>query len=158
MLMQFWSPFVFCLAAFTVMSAVPNRFWWPVWKGVTALAAAFVILLVLGFNRTQVVNARQERAFFAELQSFVTQDRLSGVKFPRRYLIQLAEPAPFLPVTSLADHYAHTILGRDVTFTVVNSLPEASQENTLLIWKDQRLYKSLAAISGETSALPDVQR
>ena len=158
MLMQFWSPFVFCLAAFTAMSAVPNRFWWPLWKGVTALGAAFVILLVLGFNRTQVVNARLEHAFFAELQSFVTQDRLSGVKFPRRYLIQLAEPAPFLPVSQLADKYAHTILGRDVTFRVVNSLPEPSQENTLLIWKDQRLYKSFAAMSGETSVLPHVRQ
>jgi hypothetical protein len=158
MLMQFWSPFVFCLLAFTVLSALPNHIWASVWKGVTACAAAFIILLVLGFNRTQVVNARQERTFFAELQSFVTQDRLSGVKFPRRYLIQLAEPAPFLPVSLLADRYAHTILGRDVTFAVVNTLPEASQDHTLLIWKKERLYKSLAVISGETSALPDVQR
>ena len=78
MLMQFWSPFVFCVVVFTAISAVPDRFWWPLWKSVTACAAAFVILLVLGFNRTQVIHARQERAFFAELQSTVTQDRLSG--------------------------------------------------------------------------------
>ena len=158
MLMQFWAPFVFCLLAFTAMSAVPNRFWSPLWKAVTACGAAFVILLVLGFNRTQVVNARQERAFFAELQSFVTQDRLSGAKFPRHYLIQLAEPAPFLPVSQLADRYAHTILGRDVTFRVVKAFPAPLEENTLLIWKDERLSKPLSAMSGETSDLPRVHR
>ena len=148
----------FCLLAFTAMSAVPNRFWSPLWKAVTACAAAFVILLVLGFNRTQVVNARQERAFFAELQSFVTQDRLSGAKFPRHYLIQLAEPAPFLPVSQLADRYAHTILGRDVTFRVVKAFPAPLEENTLLIWKDERLSKPLSAMSDETSDLPRVHR
>ena len=79
--------------------------------------------------------------FFAELQSTVTQDRLSGAKFPRRYLIELAEPAPFLPVVQLADPYAHTILGRDVTFRIVKSLPESSEEKTLLIWKDKHLSR-----------------
>jgi hypothetical protein len=158
MLMQFWSPFIFCLIVFTVMWAVPDRFWWLLWKSVTACAAAFVILLVLGFNHTQVVHVRQERAFFGELQSFVTQDRLSGVRFPRRYLIQLAEPAPFLPVLQLADRYAQTILGRDVTFRVVKTLPESSEEDTLLIWKDQHLSKPFAAMSGETSVLPRAQR
>jgi hypothetical protein len=154
MLMQFWSPFIFCLIVFIAMRAVPDRFWWLLWKSVTAGAAAFVILLVLGFNRTQVLQVRQERNFFGELQSFVTQDRLSGVRFPRRYLIQLAEPAPFLPVPQLADRYAQTILGRDVTFRVVKTLPESSEDDTLLIWKDQHLSKPFAAMSGETSALP----
>ena len=158
MLMQFWSPFVFCLIVFTAMAAVPDRFWCPLWKGGTACAAAFVVLLVLGFNRTQVLHVRQERAFFGELQSFVTQDRLAGARFPRRYLIQLAEPAPFLPVLQLADRYAQTILGRDVTFRVVKTLPDSLEEDTSLIWKDQHLSKPSAAISGKTSVLPRAQR
>jgi hypothetical protein len=141
MLMQFWSPLVLCLVVFTAISVVPDRFWWLLWKSITACAVGLAILLVLGFNRTQVINARQERAFFASFQSAVTQDRLSGVKFPRRYLIQLIEPAPYLPVEILADPYAHTILGRDVTFRVVTSLPEPSEENTFLIWKDQHLSR-----------------
>ena len=151
MLMQFWSPFVLCMIIFTIMSALPDRFWWPVWKTVTASAAAFFILLVLGFNHTQVVYVRHERTFFTELQAAVAQDRLSGLKFPRRYLIQVAEPAPFLPVASLADSYSHTILGRDVTFTLVKSLPNQSNENTLLIWKDQHFSRPLATMSGEAS-------
>jgi hypothetical protein len=52
-----------------------------------------------------------------------------------------AKPAPFLPVVQLMDQYAHTILGRDVTFRVVTTLPEAADENTVLIWKDQRLSR-----------------
>jgi hypothetical protein len=151
MLMQFWSPFVFCLVVFTALSFVPDRFWWPLWKTITACAAAFFILLVLGFNRTQVVHVREERTFFGELQTFVTEDRLAGAKFPRLYVIQLGEPAPFLPVLQLADRYAHTILGRDVTYRVVKVLPAPSEESTLLIWKDQRLSKPFAAMSGETS-------
>jgi hypothetical protein len=158
MLMQFWSPFVFCLVVFTALLFVPRRFWWPLWKTVTACAAAFFILLVLGFNRTQVVHVREERTFFGELQSFVTEDRLAGAKFPRLYVIQLGEPAPFLPVHQLADRYAHTILGRDVTYQVVKVLPAPSEESTLLIWKDQRLSKPFAAMSGETLGSPPVSR
>jgi hypothetical protein len=158
MLMQFWSPFVFCLVVFTALLFVPGRFWWPLWKTVTACAAAFFILLVLGFNRTQVVHVREERTFFGELQSFVTEDRLAGAKFPRLYVIQLGEPAPFLPVRQLADRYAHTILGRDVTYQVVKVLPAPSEESTLLIWKDQRLSKPFAAMSGETLGSPPVSR
>lgn len=146
MVMQFWSPFIFCLIIFIAIWALPNRCWAPFWKGATACAAAFVILLVLGFNRTQVIHVREERDFFDQLQSVVTQDRLAGLKFPRLYLIQLAEPAPFLPVVQLADRYAHTILGRDVTYRVVNALPATSGENTLLIWKDRQLSKPFAAI------------
>jgi hypothetical protein len=157
MLMQFWSPFVFCLIIFMAMSVLPNRLWAPFWKGVTACAAAFVVLLVLGFNRTQVVHVREEQTFFRQLQSFVTQDRISGVMFPRLYLIQLAEPAPFLPAVQLADRYAHTILGRDVTYRVVNALPAPSEENTMLIWKDQQLLKPFSAMPGETSGSPRVR-
>ena len=152
MVMQFWSPFVFSILVFTTMHAVPDRFWWPLWRGLIASAAAFVILLGVGFNRTQVRQVRQERAFFTELQSIVNQDRASGVKFPRRYLIQLIAPALFLPVDRLADPYAHTILGRDVTFRVVTNLPGPSEENTMLIWKDQHLSRPGPATSSEPSS------
>jgi hypothetical protein len=153
MLMQFWSPFLFCIMAFTVLSPLPDRFWWSLWKVVTACAAAFFILLVLGFNHTQVVHVRHERAFFTGLQGAVNQDRLSGLKFPRRYLIQLGDPAYFLPGVSLADSYAHTILGRDVTFRYVKSLPDQSDESTLLIWKDQQFSRPSATMPRETSPL-----
>jgi hypothetical protein len=146
MLMQFWSPFVFSIVAFTAIYAFSDRFWQLLWKGITACGAAFVILLVLGFNRTQVIQTRQERAFFAELQSFVTEDRLSGAKFPRRYLVQLAEPAPFLPVVILADPYAHTTVGRDVTFRLVTARPEPSEGHTLLVWKDQHLSRPIMTL------------
>ena len=97
MLMQFWTPFLFCAVLFFALSKVPFRYWLPVWRGVIACAAAFVILLVLGFNRTQVIHVRQERAFFAELQSAVTRDRLSGAKFPRRYFDQVIGTGPVPP-------------------------------------------------------------
>jgi hypothetical protein len=154
MVMQFWSPLVVCVLVFTAMSAVPDRFWWPLWKGVTACATAFIILLVLGFNHTQVVHVRKERTFFNELQSAVTQDGISGLTFPRRYVIQYAETAPLIPVGHLADVYAHTILGRHVTFEFVTVLPEPSANNTFLIWKDQQLSRPFAAVSDETSASP----
>ena len=154
MLMQFWSPFLFCAVLFFGLSKVPAHYWLPVWRGVIACAAAFVMLLVLGFNRTQVIHVRQERAFFAELQSAVTRDRLSGAKFPRRYFIKLSEPAPFLPVVQLADPYAHTILGRDVTFRVTDTLPEQSETTTSLVWKDRRLIGAPGGPSDHTSTAP----
>jgi hypothetical protein len=143
MLMQFWSPLIFCVVAFTAIFTVSDRFWGLLWKSITACAVAFLILLVLGFNRTQVIHTRQERAFFAQLQSIVTEDRLSGSKFPRRYIVQLMEPAPFLPVVMLADPYAHTTVGRDVTFRTVTTLPEPSEGHTLLVWKDQHLSRPI---------------
>jgi hypothetical protein len=143
MVMQFWTPFVFCILAFAGMESLSDRLWLPVWKGITSCATAFVILLALGFNHTQVVHVRQERAFFAELQSVVSEDRISGLKFPRRYFIQPAEPLVFLPVGRLADVYAHTILGRDVTFEIVGVLPEASSDRTLLIWQNRQLSRSI---------------
>jgi hypothetical protein len=141
MLMQFSTPFAFCTVTFAIMSVAPDRLWWPLWQSVTACAVAFVILLALGFNRTQVIQTRLERAFFAELRSVVAQDRASGELFPRRYLIQLGEPAWFIPVGRLADVYAHTILGHDVTFETIGSPPQPATDNTLLIWKDQQLVR-----------------
>ena len=41
MLMQFSTPFAFCVVAFAIMSAVPNRFWWLLWQTVTACAWVF---------------------------------------------------------------------------------------------------------------------
>jgi hypothetical protein len=141
MVMQFWTPFVFCILAFAAMVSLSDRLWSPVWKGFTSCASAFVILLALGFNHTQIVHVRQERTFFAALQSVVSEDRISGLKFPRRYFIQPAEPLLFLPVGRLADVYAHTILGRDVTFEIVDVLPEASSDRTLLIWQNRQLSR-----------------
>ena len=143
MLLQFWSPFLFCVLSFALMSSVPARFWRPIWLTFNACAAAFVILLVLGFNRTQVLHVRQERVFFDQLGSAVAQDRASGMNFPRHYLIQLAEPAPFLPFGRLRDVYARTLLGRDVTFEVVATFPKPSANETLLLWKDQHLAKPI---------------
>jgi len=154
MLMQLWSPFLFCSVLFLGMSKVPARYWLPVWRVAIACSAAFAILLVLGFNRTQVIHVRQERAFFAELQAAVTRDRLAGAKFPRGYLIKLLEPAPFLPVAQLADPYAHTILGRDVTFRVTDRLPEQSDSTTSLVWKDQHLIRAPDELLGQTSTAP----
>jgi hypothetical protein len=156
MVMQFWSPLVLFLLVFAATLTMPDRFWRPIWKGLTACVTAFIILLVLGFNHTQVIHVRKERAFFAELQSAVTQDGISGLTFPRRYIIQYSEAAPLIPVGHLADVYAHTILGRHVTFEFVRVLPEASANNTILIWKDQHLLRPSAAASGETFAMPHV--
>ena len=141
MVMQFWPPLLFCLLSFSAMSRLPNRIWTHCWRISSAMAAAFVILLALGFNRTQILHVRQERAFFEQLMSVVVHDRISGRSFPRRYLIQLAEPAPFLPVVILADRYAHTLLGRDVSFRLVADFPELSKEDTFLIWRDKHLLR-----------------
>lgn len=141
MVMQFWPPLLFCVVAFGAMSGLPDRLWLPCWRASSALAATFVILLALGFNRTQILHVRQERAFFDQLLSVVVQDRVSGRRFPRRYLIQLAEPAPFLPVVILADRYAHTLLGRDVSFRVVTDFPKLSENDTFLVWKNAHLLK-----------------
>lgn len=143
MLLQFWSPFLFCVLSFALMSALPVRFWRPTWLTFNACAAAFVILLDLGFNRTQVLHVRQERVFFDQLGSAVAQDRASGKNFPRRYLIQLVEPAHFLPFGRLRDVYARTLLGRDVTFEVVATFPKSSGNETFLLWKDQHLAKPI---------------
>jgi hypothetical protein len=158
MLLQFWSPFVFCVIVFIAMSVLPDHFWSGVWRAVNASAAAFAIVLALGFNHTQVLHVEQERAFFTQLRSVVAQDRVSGAKFPRRYLIETAEPAPFIPLPGrLANAYAHTLLGRDVTFEVVKAPPAPSADSLLLIWKDQRLSAPFATMSGEAPALPPVR-
>jgi hypothetical protein len=158
MLMQFWSPFLFCVMLFAAMPALPHGFRPRVWQSATACAAAFSIVLGLGFNHTQVVHVRQERAFFTKFQSVVTKDRASGAKFPRRYLIQSAEPAPFIPPPGrLADAYAHTLLGRDVTFELVEAPPNPPRDHTFLIWKDQGFSRPSNAMPGETSAVPSVQ-
>ena len=116
MVMQFWSPFFFCVL-FATISLLPLRSRSGAWQMATGSAAAFSMVLVLGFNHTQVMHVRQERAFFTKLKSVVNEDRASGAKFPRRYLIQNAEPRLSLPAPGrLADAYAHTLLGRDVTF------------------------------------------
>jgi hypothetical protein len=140
MLMQFWPPFLLCVLLFVATSTLPDPIWLLCWRIINACVAAFIILLALGFNHFQIKQVRQERAFFEALQSIVTQDRLSGVSFPRRYLIRLADPAPFLPVPVLVDRYAHTLLGRDVTFLAAAETPKPSEGDTLLIWKDQRFW------------------
>jgi hypothetical protein len=155
MLMQFWSPFVFCIAMFTALALAPDRFWWPAWKAITAGAAAFTIVLALGFNHTQVLSARQERAWYTELQGFITQDRMSGVSFPRHYLIHFADSPPFLPLSPMqAAAYARTILGRDVTFSVIDTVPEAADRSTVLVWKDQHFSRSLPARAYEKRLEP----
>ena len=63
MLMQFWSPFLFCSVLFFGLSKIPTHYWLPVWRGVIACAAAFVMLLVLGFNRDSS-DPRAARAGF----------------------------------------------------------------------------------------------
>jgi hypothetical protein len=141
MVMQFWSPLLFCVFSFGAMSGLSDLLWRPCWRILTAVAASFAILLALGFNRTQILHVRQERAFFDQLLLAVVQDRISGNSFPRRYLIRLNEPAPFLPVVILADRYAHTLLGRDVSFRVVTDFPEPSKDNTFLIWRNKHLLR-----------------
>jgi hypothetical protein len=139
MLMQFWSPFLFCVSLFAVISALPHRVRAHVWQAATACAAAFSIILGLSFNHTQVIQVRKERAFFTEFQSVVNKDRASGAKFPRRYLIQVAEPGLYLPQAGrLADAYAHTLLGRDVTFELVDAPPEHDGDSTFFIWNDEK--------------------
>ena len=116
MIMQFWSPFLFCIVVFSAASPLPDRLWPRIWQAGLSFAAAFIIALALGFNHTQVIHVRQERAFFAELRTLVAQDRASGAEFPRRYVIQAADPAPVPPAGRLADAYAHTLLAKDVKF------------------------------------------
>ena len=113
----------------------------------TSSAAAFSIVLVLGFNHTQVMHVQQERAFFTKLKSIVTEDRTSGVKFPRRYFIQSADPGLSIPAAGhLADAYAHTLLGRDVTFEMVQKSPsDPASENTFLVWRDGGFSRPFAA-------------
>ena len=55
MLLQFWTPLTFCIVVFGALLRVPDRLWGPLWQSAVACAAAFAILLVLGFNRTQVI-------------------------------------------------------------------------------------------------------
>ena len=58
MLLQFWTPLTFCIVVFGALLRVPDRLWGPLWQSAVACAAAFAILLVLGFNRTQVIFFR----------------------------------------------------------------------------------------------------
>lgn len=142
MLYQFWSPLFFSVLAFGAISPLPNRFWRPCWLVITSCTAAFFILLTLGFNRIQIVTTRDERFFFGQLETIVAHDRLTGLKFPRQYLIQLNDPAHFMPSGLAANSYARTILGPDVKFRVVDALPEPLEGSTLLIWENQRLLRS----------------
>ena len=46
------SPFCSALSFFRLVG-IPSHYWLPVWRGVITCAAAFVMLLVLGLNRTK---------------------------------------------------------------------------------------------------------
>ena len=149
MLMQFWSPFLFCILLFVLISMLPYRFRSIAWQVATTSAAAFTIVLALGFNHTQVIHVQQERVFFTKLKSLVNEDRASGAQFPRRYFIQNAEPGLSIPTAGrLADAYAHTLLGRDVTFELVNTPPPGFVNDTsFLLWKDEVFSRPFAAHS-----------
>jgi hypothetical protein len=67
---------------------LPDRLWPCIWQAGLSFAAAFIIALALGFNHTQVIHVRQERAFFAELRTLVAQDRASGAEFPDAMLFR----------------------------------------------------------------------
>ena len=129
MVMQFWSPFLFCVFLFATISVLPHRYRLASWQSATGAAAAFSIVIVLSFNHTQIIHVRQERLFFTKLKSVVNEDRSSGARFPRRYLIKITESALSIPAPGrLADAYAHTLLGRDVTFELVAAPPELAKE------------------------------
>lgn len=149
MLMQFWSPFLFCIFLFALISMSPHRFRSVAWRVATTSAAAFTIVLALGFNHTQVIHVQQERVFFTKLKSLVNEDRASGAKFPRRYFIQNAEPGLSIPAAGrLADAYAHTLLGRDVTFELVHAPPPGfANDTSFLLWKDKVFSRPFAAHS-----------
>jgi hypothetical protein len=145
-LLQFWSPLLYCVMVFALLSIFLPAHWQLLWQSLTACAAAFIVVLDLGVNNTQIVHTRQERAFFSELQHVVSQDRASGLKFPRRYVIRLVDPAPYLALAqAVAPGYARTLLGRDATFTIFKVVrPEPGVEDTVLFWKDEHLNRSLS--------------
>jgi hypothetical protein len=144
--MEFWSPLVFCVLMFSALSFAPARAWRPAWLTVTAGAAAFVMVLALGFNRTQVVFTRQERDFYAQLRALVEQDRATGARFPRRYMIRPEEPLYFVHGPGwLRGAYARTILGPDVELGLVDdepSIPRARDE-TSLVWRQGKLSRGV---------------
>ena len=141
MLMPFWSPFLLGVLVFSVLWLLPEHLWPLSWRSLLAGTAAFAIVLSLGVNRFQVLTTRRERGFFQELQSIVTQDRLSGATFPRRYLIWLDKPAYFIPSGFRADSYAQTLFGHDVTFRMVETLPDRTAQDSILLWRDQHLKR-----------------
>jgi hypothetical protein len=146
MVMEFWSPLVFCVLMFSALSFAPARAWRPAWLTVTAGAAAVVMVLALGFNRTQVVFTRQERDFYAQLRALVEQDRATGARFPRRYMIRPEEPLYFVHGPGwLRGAYARTILGQDVELGLVDdepSIPRARDE-TSLVWRQGKLSRGV---------------
>jgi hypothetical protein len=146
MVMPFWSPFLICVVAFIALSfARSDRLWFRLWRSWSACAAAFVMVLALGFNHTQVIHARNERQFFSQLQAIVAQDHARGAKFPHRYAVQLAEPAPFVPSGRLREVYTRTIIGPDVALEIVDASPTGpwGVGETYLIWKQGRLSRTV---------------
>lgn len=142
MLYQFWTPLLFSAIVFGAISALTERFWQLCWLIITSCTAALFILLGLGFNHFQVASAREERIFFGQFERIVTEDRMTGIKFPRCYLIKLNDPAYFMPSGLAVASYARTILGQDVSFRVVDTVAKPMEGSTLLIWENQRLVKS----------------
>lgn len=152
MVYQFWTPLFFSVAIFGFITGFPERFWRPCWIAATSCLAAFSVLLSLGFNHFQIGVTRDERSFFEQLRKIVEHDRTTGVAFPRQYIIRLDNPAYFLPQGNfLPKSYAETLLGHDVTFQAADALPASSEEETMLIWKDQRLVRSKGLTKSPTS-------
>lgn len=142
----------FSVAIFGFITGFPERFWRPCWIAATSCLAAFSVLLSLGFNHFQIGVTRDERSFFEQLRKIVEHDRTTGVAFPRQYIIRLDNPAYFLPQGNfLPKSYAETLLGHDVTFQAADALPASSEEETMLIWKDQRLVRSKGLTKSPTS-------
>ena len=124
--MQFWTPFLFCvLLSLAIMALLRPDIRSQAWRAGTAIGTGISVVLVLGFNRTQVIYTRGETHFFDELKTVVSNDRILGATFPHYYLIRLDTEVPYFIGSNLEKAYARTVLPPDVRFrsTPAPSLP-----------------------------------
>jgi hypothetical protein len=155
MVMQFWTPCLFCvLLALAIMILLRPDIRSQAWRGGTAIAAAVAVVLVLGFNRSQVIYTRGETRFFDELKSVVSNDRVIGATFPHYYFIRLDTKVPYFIGSNLEKAYARTVLPLDVRFrsTPAPSLPYEGpaivfQENGITIGTEAMIpYQQISVL------------
>jgi hypothetical protein len=118
MVTQFWVPFLFCVTLALTLMVLPLKelMRTRIWQAGIALAGGAAVVLVLGFNRTQVIYTRAETHFFDDLKAIVARDRNSGSTFPRYYLIRLDASKPYFYGSNIETAYTRTVLDSDVRF------------------------------------------
>ena len=124
MVLQFWVPFVFCSAlAIAIKLVLPRHIRSHIWRVGAAIGAGISFILVLGFNRTQVIYTRAETKFFNELTTVVAHDRAAKISFPHVYFVRMDTVTPYFIGANIENAYARTIFAPDVRFRCTPPYP-----------------------------------